>query len=91
MKRGLLRRLENLEARIAPKASPVICYGWVKPLPADYVGERHTVIVKRKPCGSPNLEPTGSPQFEWCEFEERPGPAPLNPEDDVFPEEDTAL
>ena len=50
-------------------------YGWLKPLPDDYVGERHVVIVKREPTGTPNLE--------WCEFEERPGPAPAGPEDDA--------
>jgi hypothetical protein len=43
-------------------------YGWLTHLPEDFVGERHTVIVQR--------EPTGSPQAEWCHFEERPGPAP---------------
>ena len=76
MKRGLLRRLESLEARFAPVVCPVVRYGWVKPLPKDYVGDRHTVIVKREPIGSSN--------FEWCQFEERPGPAPLNSEDNAF-------
>jgi hypothetical protein len=37
-------------------------YGWLKPLPEDYVGERHVVIVKR--------EPTETPNMEWCEFED---------------------
>ena len=41
----------------------------------DYVGERHVVILKREPTETPNLE--------WCEFEERPGPAPTGPEDDA--------
>src|SRR5579872_5445390 len=36
-------------------------------LPTDYVGERHVVIVKREPRG----------KGEWCEFEKRPGPAPV--------------
>ena len=49
--------------------------GYLKTLPADYVGERHVVIVKREPAGA-----TG--QNEWCEFEERPGPAPLDAQEE---------
>ena len=45
-------------------------------LPADYVGERHTAIVKR--------EPTDSPGVFRCQFEERPGPAPAGDSDDGF-------
>jgi hypothetical protein len=37
-------------------------------LPADYVGERHLVVVKQLESRSPNIE--------WCEMKERPGPAP---------------
>ena len=37
-------------------------------------------------------EPTISPRLEWCEWEERPGPAPSGAEDvvpnDAFPEDD---
>lgn len=77
MKSGLLRRLESLEARIAPVARAIFRYGWLKALPADYVGERHTAIVKR--------EPTDTPNVEWCHFEERPGPSPpVRCEDNVF-------
>ena len=43
-------------------------YGWLKPLPRDFEGERHVVIVEK--------QLTNSPGIEWCEFEERPGPAP---------------
>ena len=68
MRRSLLTRLERLEAILAPKQVPMLCYGWLTTLPADYVGERHIVIVKQ--------EPTGSPHFQWYEWEERPGPAP---------------
>ena len=75
MKRHLLTRLERLEASFAPKLVPLTRYGWLKTLPADYVGERHVVTVKQ--------EPTGSPHFEWCEWEERPGPAPPDAEDAV--------
>ena len=48
--------------------------GVLKTLPKDYVGERHVVIVKR--------EPAGAPGNEWCEFEERPGPAPVDAQED---------
>ena len=48
--------------------------GYLKTLPADYVGERHVVIVKREPSGAPN--------GEWCEFEERPGPAPVDAQEE---------
>lgn len=64
----LRARLETLEARMQPKVMPLFRYGWLTPLPADYRGERHVVVVKR--------EPTDSPNIEWCQFEERPGPAP---------------
>ena len=49
---------------MAPQLVPLIRYGWLATLPADYVGERHTVTL--------NQEPTRSSQFEWCEWEERP-------------------
>jgi hypothetical protein len=39
------------------------------------MGERHIVIVRR--------EPTASPRFEWCEWEERPGRAPVDAGDRV--------
>ena len=59
--------------------SPVISlFRWwaiSKTLPADYVGERHVVIVKREPAGAPG-------KFEWCEFEERPGPAPVDAQEE---------
>ena len=51
-------------------------FGDLKTLPADYVGERHVVIVKR--------EPRGAPGNEWCEFEERPGPGSHVDSDDAF-------
>jgi hypothetical protein len=66
-------RLEKLEKGSRREASKraTIRYGWVKRLPMDFAGERHTVIVKREPAGSP-----------WCHFEERPGPAPPGSEHD---------
>jgi hypothetical protein len=72
----LLARLQKLEAQ-QPRDQPAMFrYGWLKPLQHDYVGERHVVIVKR--------EPTRSPGFEWCEFEERLGPAPAGLNDGAF-------
>ena len=50
-------------------------YGWLRRLPDEFVGARHVVIVKRRPTKLPNIE--------WCEFEERAGPAPAGPEDDA--------
>ena len=67
MRSKLLARLERLEARTEPAAPLILRYGWLRPLPADFTGERHVVIVKRQPTKSPNIE--------WCEFEERPGAA----------------
>ena len=48
-------------------------YGYLTPLPEDFTGERHMVPVHR--------EPSGSPHEEWCQFEERPGPAPPGSDD----------
>jgi len=66
MRAALRSRLEKLEVRVEPKKPQLFRSGYLKTLPADYVGERHVVIVKREPAGAPN--------GEWCEFEERPGP-----------------
>ena len=74
MKQSLLSRLERLEARTLASTPPVFRYGWLTPLPEGYAGERHVVIVVRTPTDSPNIE--------WCEFEERPGPAPPGLDDD---------
>jgi hypothetical protein len=41
--------------------------GLLRRLSDDFLGERH-VVVKR--------EPTSIPNWETCEFEERPGPEP---------------
>jgi hypothetical protein len=70
MRTTWLHRLEKLEARTESEKLPFLRYGWLKPLPQEFSGERHVVIVKR--------EPTGSPRVEWCEFEERAGPALAN-------------
>jgi hypothetical protein len=67
MNARLLSRLQRLEAQQALSQPCLIQYGWLNRLPDDYVGERHVVTVKREPTG---------PNLEWCQFEERPGPAP---------------
>ena len=74
MRSKLLARLERLEARAEPAAPLIFRYGWLKPLPADFTGERHVVIVKRDATNSANLE--------WCEFEERRGAAATEGSDD---------
>ncbi len=77
MKSTLRQRLSLLEAKFAPIANPVTYrYGWLTPLPKDYVGERQVVAV--------NVTPTSLPHFKWCEFEERPGPAPRDEQDPSF-------
>ena len=66
MRAKLLSRLERLEAVSQDARQSVMQVGSLKKLPDDFVGERHVVVVKRYPSGTPNWEP--------CEFEERPGP-----------------
>jgi hypothetical protein len=44
MKSDLLRRLEVLEARMAPVVAAIFFrYGWLRGLPKDFTGERHVV------------------------------------------------
>jgi hypothetical protein len=76
MRRALFARLARLEARPQAAKPAILRYGWVKPLPDDYIGEKHTVIVKR--------ELTGQPNIEWCQFEERRGQPPAGRVDGPF-------
>ena len=76
MRSKLLARLERLEARAEPAAPLIFRYGWLTPLPADFTGERHVVMVKSQPTTSPNVE--------WCQFEERPGAAAAERGDGSF-------
>ena len=71
-----LDRLERVEAQAAAFRSFQIRLGPIKKLPHDYTGERHIEIVKRLP-------PTSS-IGERVEFEERPGPAPEQPEGHII-------
>ena len=75
MRAALLSRLERLEVVAEPKKPQLIRSGYLKTLPTDYVGKRHVVTVKREPAGA-------SGNFEWCEFEERPGPAPVDAQEE---------
>ena len=72
MRAALWSRLEKLEVGAERKKPQLIRCGYLKTLPTDYVGERHVVIVKREPSG----------KGEWCEFEERSGPAPVDAHED---------
>jgi hypothetical protein len=70
MRTGLMARLKILEAAAAPTKPIHVRYGWLtRGLPEDYQGERHLVAV--------NCTPSNSDGFDWCEFEERPGPEPI--------------
>jgi hypothetical protein len=68
----LLERVKQLEQRQELAKPSIFRSGWLKPLPEDYVGERHVVIVTRERTAS---------NGEWCRFEERPGPAPPDLDD----------
>jgi len=86
MRVTLISRLKRLEATTADR-TVVYRYGCLKALPNDFVGERHVVIVKQ--------QSTGSPHSAWCDFEERPGPAPPGSVDEAcrvyLTEDDMAL
>jgi hypothetical protein len=73
MRTTLLARLQRLEAGLEVSKPLLLRCGWVHHLPADYTGERHIVTVRQEPRNSPNVE--------WGQFEERPGPAPPGLED----------
>ena len=75
MRAALRSRLERLEVVVEPKKPQRFRSGYLKKLPADYVGERHVAIVKREPSGALG-------KGEWCEFEERPGPAPVDAQEE---------
>jgi hypothetical protein len=82
---NLTSRIERLESKVRREAIQTIRIGLLRPLPADYRGERHIVLVKRKGTAS------GYP-----EYEERPGRGPRRRTQDDFPtifmsEDDLAL
>jgi hypothetical protein len=73
MRTRIVTRLERLEAKPRLNQPTVIRYGWITRLPKDFIGERHGAEFNITPCGNPR---PGYPRFEWCQFEERAGPAP---------------
>ena len=52
MSAALRSRLERLEVVVSPKKPDFFRSDYLKTLPADYVGERYVVIVKREPAGA---------------------------------------
>ena len=70
MTRTWAKRIRRLESILQnPGRPPVIFrYGYVRYLPQEIEGERTIAIAKS--------EPTGLPDVQRCEFEERVGPAP---------------
>ena len=68
--RAIARRLRRLENRNALRTAAQrlrIQYGYLKTLPDDYTGPRHTVAVQQLA--------TDAVGHEWFEWEERPGRA----------------
>ena len=63
-----LRRLENRHALSTAAQRLRIQYGYLRTLPDDYTGPRHTVTVQQLA--------TDAVGHEWFEWEERPGRAP---------------
>jgi hypothetical protein len=68
MKSSLQSRLAKLEARKSSSTEKITRNGLLFLLPEDYVGERHVVMGSRMSTDRPN--------YEWCVFEEVPGPGP---------------
>jgi hypothetical protein len=73
MKPSFRSRMVRLEARTEASQPLKFRTGYLTQLPEDFTGERHIFVVKR--------EPTESPYQEWCDFEERSGPAPPGSDD----------
>ena len=77
MRMNLLARLKRLDATFVPnRPPPTFRCGWLTTLPEDFTGERHIAFGTRPPDNAPPGEP-------W-EFEERPGPGPLEPVENSF-------
>ena len=86
--RSVVSRLARLERLNRLSTAPQrfrIQYGYLKTLPDDYTGPRHTVTVKQIP--PEELPPTERTE-NWFEWEERPGPEPASnasdPDDDLL-------
>ncbi len=72
--RSVVSRLARLEQFSRLSTAPKrlrLQYGFLKTLPEDYIGPRHTVTVRQIAPAWPTY--SGGNWFEW---EERPGPGP---------------
>ena len=68
MRSRLLARLKTLESQTELAKRPeLILVGWLSPLPADHSGILHVVATSHPPGNESDVQ--------WCEFEERVGPA----------------
>ena len=68
-----LVRLERLNRLSTAPRRLRVQYGYLKKLPDDYTGPRHTVTMRRLPPG-----PGAYAGEDWFEWEERPGPEPAS-------------
>jgi hypothetical protein len=72
IKRSLRSRVTKLESELRRDEEPPMRMGYViRELERNYVGERHMAVVR--------VVGNDSYGREWCEVEERPGPAPSTP------------
>jgi len=72
MKRSLRARVEQLETELKRDEELPMRMGYIiRELGRDYVGERHMAVVR--------VVGKDQSDREWCEVEERPGPAPAEP------------
>jgi hypothetical protein len=78
-----LTRLERLNRLSTAPLRLRIEYGYLKTLPDDYAGRRHVVTLRRLPPG-----PGAYSGEDWYEWEERPGPEPVqtasSPNDEIL-------
>jgi hypothetical protein len=65
-----LARLERLNRLSTAPQRVRIQYGYLRTLPDDYIGPRHTVAVRQLPPVEPGED--------WFEWEERAGPEPAS-------------
>jgi hypothetical protein len=72
IKRSLRSRLQTLEAKVKANDGPAQRIGFItRELPPEYTGERHMAVIR--------VGGYDGYHREWCEVEERPGPAPRRP------------
>ena len=71
----MLSRLKRLETHSRLRRNCDYRIGLLRKLPDEYVGERYIAVVE--------TEGASSSDRRWCEFEERPGPAPPGSDDGI--------